>query len=471
MHILPTPPCNFNQLKLIKELEDVPDDQLQWLLSNAECRIYEPGEEIFQPDVKVEHLHIMIDGSVQIWHLQSGSKQTLFELEAPCITGNLPFSRLKVAPAHGEIMKKLTCVCLHVDYFPQMIKEKYELTEALVRSMSSRIRQTTSQMLQNDKLLSLGKLSAGLSHELNNPAAAVVRSAQALKKHLAIFPDLFKNTRRVKLADEDIDLVNEIAFSKFIPAEKRAELTLMELSELEDELAGYLEEHGFDEPYDAAETLAEYRFKVSDLKKINAITTEKYFKPLTMWIVKNLVTESMVQEIEEASRRIKELVSSVKSYTHMDESLARKKVDIHASVTNTLTILGYKIKKFGIHVDKQLEPKLPRILGHGGEINQVLTNLLDNAIDAMETTPNKHLIVKTESHGDQICIIITDTGTGIPDDVINKVFDPFFTTKEIGKGTGLGLDIVQKIITRHKGTVTVASSPKGTSFTILLPIV
>ncbi len=462
--------CSVSQLKLNEALANVPDEQLDWLLQNAECNAYEVGEELFWPSQKAEYLHILFEGNVQVWRTQGGSKQTLSYFEAPYITGKLPYSRMKEASAHGEVVERCVVASLHVDHFPEMIREKHELTEAFVHYMTSRVRSFTSQMLQNEKLLSLGKLSAGLSHELNNPASAVVRSAQALKKHLTDLPESFKNITNIKMDNEDVDAVNGLMFSKLASAKTLEELPLLERTDLEDELASFLEDQGSDDGYEMAETLAEYQFSVADLTTILEKTTVVHFLPVVMWIVKNLVTETMVGEIEEASRRIKDLVSSVKGYTHMDESVDRQPVDIHANLKSTLTIMGYKLKKFGITVDKQLEKDLPKVIGYSGEINQVFTNLIDNAIDAMEAVENKVLTLKTETLGDQVRILISDSGTGIPKDIFNKIFDPFFTTKEIGKGTGLGLDIVQKIISHHKGQITASSSSEGTTFLILLPI-
>ncbi|MFK8057801.1 MAG: ATP-binding protein [Saprospiraceae bacterium] len=462
--------CTNSQLKLNPELANVPDDQLDWLLSKAECKIFEVGEKLFSPGQKVEYMHVLLEGNVQLWISRNGSKQTLGYFEAPRITGKLPYSRMKEATGHGEVIERLTVVSLHTDHFPEMIREKYELTEALVHFMTSRVRSFTSQMLQNEKLLSLGKLSAGLSHELNNPASAVVRSAQALKKHLTDLPEAFKNITNINMGDEKVDMGNGLMFAKLASAKTLVELTLMERNELEDDLASFLEEQGADDGYEMAETLAEYQFSVDDLQTIFNETSEAHFLPVLMWIVKNLVTQTMVGEIEEASRRIKDLVSSVKGYTHMDESIDRQAVDIHANLKSTLTIMGFKAKKVGVLIDKQLHVDLPKIMGFSGEINQVFTNLIDNAIDAMESSDEKVLGLKTELCGDQVRILISDTGSGIPEDTINKIFDPFFTTKEIGKGTGLGLDIVQKIITHHKGQITASSSPAGTTFAILLPI-
>lgn len=272
------------------------------------------------------------------------------------------------------------------------------------------------------------------------------------------------------MANDDVDAVNGLMFEKLASAKTQDELSLMERNELEDELASFLEDHGADDGYEMAETLAEYQFRLNDLKAILEKTTEVHLIPVVMWIVKNLITETMVGEIEEASRRIKDLVSSVKGYTHMDESVDRQAVDIHANLKSTLTIMGFKVKKHGVTVDKQMEADLPKVIGYSGEINQVFTNLIDNALDAMETSESKVLSLKTETLGDQVRILISDTGSGIPEDIINKIFDPFFTTNKIGEGTGMGLDIVQKIITHHKGQITASSSPEGTTFSILLPI-
>ncbi|MEM9390845.1 MAG: HAMP domain-containing sensor histidine kinase, partial [Bacteroidota bacterium] len=191
--------------------------------------------------------------------------------------------------------------------------------------------------------------------------------------------------------------------------------------------------------------------------------------PVINWLNQVLTTEKLVNEIEDASQRINDLVLSVKSYTHMDQAPEKHPVDIHKGIHNTLTMLKHKIGKGGIEVETILS-ELPAVPLFVSEMNQVWTNLIDNAIDAMEDSNTKKLNIETLRDGDFVNINITDSGKGIPEDILDKIFDPFFTTKPVGKGTGLGLDVVQQIISQHNGAIKVNSKPGKTTFNICLPI-
>ncbi len=463
-----TTSCSVEILQQIEELADVPTSQLQWLIDHSHCESVAENEHFFRPDDPITHLRILLEGKIQMYIIQSGSKKSLGEFDAPFITGKLPYSRLSSAKGYGIAFEPSLMLLMDESHFPEMIKTQHELTTAFVQFMTQRVRSFTSAQYQNEKLMALGKLSAGLSHELNNPASAVVRSAQALKKHLTALPENFKNVIRIKMSDEEVDVVNELLFRK-ISDSKSSDLSLMERNALEDELAEFLEDRGFDDGYEVAENLANFGWETADLEEVLEKSTVDHFVPVMMWIDNNLVTEAMVTEIEEASTRIKELVQSVKGYTHMDQAQEEVTFDVHTGIKSTLTMLAHKIKKNKVQVDKQFEADLPLLKGSPGEINQVFTNLIDNALDAMEETTDATLTIKTYSEAEFIKIEITDTGSGIPADIQSRIFDPFFTTKEIGKGTGMGLEIVRKIILGHKGRIDLESDQNGTTFKIALP--
>ena len=465
-----TPTCSVDLLAAHPDLNNVPEDQLQWLIDQGECWTLAKGEHMFQPDEPIVSLQVLLSGRVHFYAIRQGSKLSFSEFKAPFLTGKLPFSRLEKGTGYGQALEDCEILSIHQDHFDTMIREKHELTEALVHFMLNRVRNFTAQAAQNEKLMSLGKLSAGLAHELNNPASAVVRSAQALKKHLQAAPEAFKNVMHIQMEDSQVDMVNELMFRKLKEAETAEELGLMERNEMEDSMAELLEENGIDDGYELAENLVNYSWTTDDIQVVIDQTPSQHFAPVMRWINQNIITETMVGEIEEASSRIKDLVTSVKGYTHMDQSLDIQKVDLHLSLKRTLTMMSHKFKKFNVEKDKDLAADLPHIDGFPGEINQVLTNLIDNALDAMEGRDKRVLTIRTSVLSGYVTLEIGDTGSGIPKEMKSKIFDPFFTTKEIGKGTGMGLDIVQKIITRHHGRIEVASDENGTTFKIRLPI-
>ena len=244
---------------------------------------------------------------------------------------------------------------------------------------------------------------------------------------------------------------------------------MMQRSALEDEMIDWLEDHEIHD-YNMAENLVDMGFTIADLETLENKLAVDCIAPVLAWVNNNLVTDKLVTDIQEASRRISELVGSVKNFTHMDRDAAKQQADIHDGIRNTLKMLNYKLKKNNIELKEIYDTTLPKVKIMPGEMNQVWTNLIDNAIDAMEAAKKGTLTITTGTHNGFLQVKVTDNGAGIPPELQTKVFDPFFTTKEMGKGTGMGLDVVNRIIRQHKGTVKVKSQPGNTEFEVCLPI-
>lgn len=456
-------------IRKIEELSQVPEDQLQWLVDQSEQFSLKQGEKLFRAGDPVDRMLVILSGSFSIQIQQAGQFRLVSKVEAPVVTGLLPYSRAKEAVAYAVANTDSEILALGRDKFHDMIMGKEDLTTALVHIMSSRIRDFTRQEQINDKMASLGKLSAGLAHELNNPSSAVVRSAQILNKHLRLLPARFKDVIKIRASDEDIDMINNLVFSKANKGKKV--LTMLEKSSLEDDLLDWMEDHNIEDAEEIAENLVDFGFGEEELDEISGILREEDLSPVIHWVGQVLTTEKLVTEIEDAAKRIHNLVSSIKSYTHMDQAPVKTREDIHKGIENTLTMLNHKIRKGNISVEKQYDQELPAAKFLISEMNQVWTNLIDNAIDAMEDSEKKVLTIKTSHNGPFINVDITDTGSGIPDEIKNKIFDPFFTTKAVGKGTGIGLEVVHQIVTRqHYGSVEVESKPGNTTFKICFPI-
>ncbi|MEM1136664.1 MAG: ATP-binding protein [Bacteroidota bacterium] len=457
------------ELKLVEEFKPVPENQLQWLIDHCSCMSLEVGEFLFRPGTPIDSLFVVLKGQFIIKVTQNGQHRVISKIEKHDISGLLPYSRADKASGYAEAVKPAAVLVLYKDHFTEMIRNKHELTTVLVHNMSSRIRRFTKLEQQNDKIMALGKLSAGLAHELNNPSAAVVRSSRALAKHLRFLPEKFKSVIKIKATDEQVDLVNDIIFSKV--GKEPIDMSLIERSEKEDELLDWLDEHGVEDADEIAENLVDFVIEMEDLEKIRALVLEKDISPIMNWLNQVLTTEKLVSEIEEASQRINNLVSSIKSYTHMDQAPVKTPTDIHKGINNTLTMLNHKVKKAGIDVVKKFDQDIPHPEVLISEMNQVWTNLIDNAIDAMEASDERKLTLETIKDGRYVSVIISDTGSGIPIEIKDKIFDPFFTTKAVGKGTGMGLEMVQQIIkNQHNGVIYVDSVPKETTFRVCIPI-
>jgi len=331
------------------------------------------------------------------------------------------------------------------------------------------VRDFTTQQQQNEKMMALGKLSAGLAHELNNPASAVVRGAASLKKHLLMFPKTFKDITEIKMSPQQVDLVNTKLINILSQREKPT-LSMMERSELEDEMADWMEDNEVINAPEIAENFIEFGLSIAEAEEFKRNIPDDYISHVMNWINSNMITEKMVIDIEEASKRIADLVGAVKNFTHMDQGHDKQYADVHDGIRNTLTMLQHKIHKGSVEVIKNFDTSLPPVKAMIGELNQVWTNLMDNALDAMEAAGKGTLEIKTRRDSDCVEVSIIDNGPGIPDDIKSQVFDPFFTTKEIGKGTGLGLDVVNRIVKQHQGIIKLNSVPGRTEFSVCFPI-
>jgi signal transduction histidine kinase len=454
-------------LKNIPALQEVPEAHLQWLAEKGEVHYLAADEYLFKKADPAEHLYVILQGRLLLRFVQTNQLRDVGELTEGAISGLLPFSRMKQAGAMGIATLPTTYLALHKDHFPELIRISYELTAALVHEMTSRTRNFTRQQQQNDKMMALGKLSAGLAHEMNNPASAIVRSAVELKKQLHHTPERFKQVMNMKVTPAQVDAVNEIMYAKIQQSEKTT-LSLLERNSLEDEIADWLDEKGVEDSYDLAETFVAYGLTLQEMEQLNEHVPDEFLSPVLAWVANNFNTERLVNDIEEAATRISNLVKAVKTYSHMDRAPEKEAVDIHAGIKNTLTILNHKLKNKNIQVKENFLAAIPAVKIFEGEMNQVWTNLIDNAIDAMDNGGTLEL--NTRQDREFVVVEVVDSGSGVPEDIKDSIFDPFFTTKPIGQGTGLGLDVVKKIIDQHNGQIKVNSQPAKTVFTVCLPL-
>ncbi|HTD99203.1 MAG TPA: ATP-binding protein [Mucilaginibacter sp.] len=456
-------------LKALDSLKNVPDDQLEWLIDNCETLLLEDGEELTVEGQPVAGPHIIISGRIAMYFMQNNVEREAAIFEPGAITGYLPYSRAKVANVHSRALGPTQIMTYPTDRIREMISTQFELTQALVHIMTNRVRNYTEFQQQNEKMMALGKLSAGLTHELNNPASAIVRDAESLAKHLNMQPQAFKSVIAIRMKPEQVDAVGEELF-RVLGEYEDCKLTLKQRTAKEDELTDLFDELFIDNSMDMAENFVQFCFEPDDVLAISKHIPKEFLTPVFNWINNLLVTEKMVKDIGESARRIGELVNSVKNYTHMDQGQDKQYADIHTGIRNTLTMLGYKFKKGNVALAEDFDETLPPVKAQIGELNQVWTNLIDNALDAMETNKQGILTIKTERDREFVQVTIGDNGIGIPEDIRTRIFDPFFTTKAMGKGTGLGLDVVQRIVNQHNGSIKVKSQPGHTEFVVCFPI-
>lgn len=458
----------LDKIQSFEVFQGVEQEALEWLIDRSECTLFEDGEIIFQPGREADTMLVVVEGQFSVT-LERNGKMKDYGLSGPgTVTGVLPFSRMKETKAIGTAVGPCSIMTLHRNCFVEMVNVSYKLTQALVSVMTNRVRQFSRARSQDEKLMALGKLSAGLAHELNNPASAMVRNAEELSKKVHYTPEKFKSVITMRISPEKTDKVNAIVFEKAKNVEG-VELSLMDREERVDDINDWLEDRDVPDIGDIAETFVDFGFVVDELEEIEEIMEGEYIFPIVRWIENTLSMEKIVYEIKEAADRISSLVRSVKDYSHMDKGDAIEPTDVLDGIRTTAMILKHKIKQKNIQFVKNIQPDLPKVLAHPGELNQVWTNILDNAIDALE--PGGTITISTYTDRQFVCVDIIDNGPGIPEDIQTRVFEPFFTTKAMGKGTGMGLDIVKRIIERHNGDISLESKPGETKFSLCFPAV
>jgi signal transduction histidine kinase len=357
---------------------------------------------------------------------------------------------------------------IHRDRFPEMLRRIPGLEARLIGALTDRVRETTRAEQQRDKLMALGRLSAGLAHEMNNPAAALRRGTAHLRDRLRTLPE-----RTVSLAGCNLSIVQFSALAALqrrkTAGERAPRPSPLEASEREEAMGAWLEAHNVEEAWTLAETFVSSGVTPEELDALAASIPEAAIRDAVAWLGGGLDAEILLREMEDAATRIAELVASVKSYSHMDETQTRADIDLHDGLDSTLTMLSYKIGERNARIERDYDLSLPPLWANAGELNQVWTNLIDNALDAI--SPGGRITIRTVRRGDDAIVEIRDDGAGIPPDIEARVWEPFFTTKDVGEGSGLGLDIVRRIVVRqHRGDIGVESRPDDTCFRVRLPL-
>lgn len=437
----------------------------EWIASHMEVWCYEPGQEILREDSPAQDFIIVLNGEI---HIRRAGISELIVAPAGRATGVLPFSRMKTWGARGWASGNVRVARMDASKLPELVYRAPVLAQRLVAEMTDRTREIARMEEGSNRLLALGKLAAGLAHELNNPASAAVRSAVRLREVLQQRREYALSMLGETLPPEVARVMSELGASIVECASIPRSQDVLERADRESDLADWLDDAGL--PADLAADLAEAGIAQDRLKSLQGLVTTKVATLGLRILVADYQILCLTRELEDASKRVAELVQAVKTYSYMDQSPTAE-VDLEKGIDVTLRMFQHQLKH-GIQVEKSFAPNMPVIQGNGSALNQVWTNLIDNAIDAMENNPperQKILTVKSCMEPENILVEIGDTGAGIPEDVRSRIFEPFFTTKAVGEGTGLGLDIVQRIIRKHKGVIRVDSRPGRTVFQVRLP--
>jgi len=454
---------SIDDLRKIEVFADLSREQLDWLTEHLEERRFQPGEIMGREGEPLDHLTVIIEGEMRFQRGAGGEEMT-FRGFAGQVTGLLPYSRMTHYGGTTRAVLPTRVAILHRRLFPEMLHRAPQLGQRLVSIMADRIRETTRIETQRDKLVALGKLSAGLAHELNNPAAAAQRAAGSLREALETVREASIRLARHALSTEQREMITR--FERDAKHVQSSSADPLALSDREERILAWLEARNLPDAWKIAPVIADAGVETAKLECLaGQVEAEVLCDALTR-IASLFTITKLIDEIQISTRRISYLVQAVKEYSYMDQA-AMKEVDLHQGLENTLTILNYQLKN-GVTVVREYDESLPRICAFGGELNQIWTNLMSNAIEAMHG--KGELRVRTARELDRVVVEIGDNGPGIPPEVLPHIYEPFFTTKGVGEGTGLGLDTVGRIIRNHHGEIRVASHPGDTRFQVFLPL-
>jgi signal transduction histidine kinase len=455
-----------DDLRAVPDLAALPGDLLDWLAASGEVVEAEGGERLFKEGDPADHLLVVLAGAYQVFSHVGGQPLLFDTFRQGRISGALPYSRLTHYPGYATVIEPTRLFRLHKELFPEMLRRSPELGQRLVSIMSDRVRDATRAEHQREKMMALGKLAAGLAHELNNPAAAVRRSADSLRERLAALPPLVEELVREGVLEKALRTTRGVL--EQVRSRPPLALSALERSGREDELTDWLDDKEVADGWQIAETLVEAGVAPGDLDRLAEGVEPRALSPLVRWLGGTIEVDRLTVDIASAAGRISELVGSVKTYSHMDQAQDKQPTDLRPGLDSTLIMLGHELKAKHIRVVRADPPEgLPTVPAYPGELNQVWTNLFDNAIDAL--AEGGELRVETAREGDYVLVRVIDDGKGIPPDVQSRIFEPFFTTKGVGEGTGLGLEIAERIVRRHSGQIGVESRPGRTVFTVRLP--
>jgi signal transduction histidine kinase len=454
------------KLELFQKLES---DRLDWVCDRATQLELARGDTLIKEGDVHKGFLILTSGSVGITRFSEGVEMPIGHHDAPAFFGEIQIMTGDLVPV---TLRALTDCQIHeitAEDFLQLVHQCRDFEQTVFKTIQKRIQGLQSFIQNREKMAALGTLAAGLAHELNNPAAAVVRSLKdvtpamlELQRMNLVYGqrnvDEEHTTQWLKLRDEGYN---------FIADHNSDPLAMMDR---EDELQDWLEDYGVAEAWKLATPLAAGNIEPQLLEPLVAYWRDDPTELRDMglrWLALSFEVMMMIQSGLRGAQRVSALVQSMKSYSHLDRG-AKQQVDVHQGIEDTLQLLSHKLKQ-GVDVKRSYDRSLPKILAFGSELNQVWTNLIDNSIQAMAEKGNLEII--TAEKGDRIIVKIIDSGMGIPAEIQPRIFEPFFTTKPVGEGSGLGLDNVRRIVeNRHRGSITFESEPGKTCFAICLPL-
>jgi signal transduction histidine kinase len=463
--------CDPAELRALFLFEKLTDEQLDWICSNGHVEMIEPGFA-FHEGEPAAWFYVLIEGEVGNYRrvgdddieVNRTTQRGVYAGAWTAYLGDLaPESYINSL----RVFVPSRFYVLAADKFAQAMREWFPMPVHLLEGLFFGSRTAQQAVGQRERLLALGSLSAGLTHELNNPAAAAVRATSSLRERVAGMRHKLAVIASGPYDQTTLETLIRLQETAVEHVAKAPTLTALEASDREDQLGDWFDDHGISGGWDIAATFVQAGIDIAWLDQLTSLVDGETLEGALRWLNYTLETELLMNEIEDATTRISTLVGAAKQYSQMDRAPSRV-IDVHELLDSTLIMLSAKFGD-GIAVVKDYDRSLPDVPVYAAELNQVWTNLIDNAVAAMDG--HGTLTIRTSRVGDEVQVEIGDTGPGVPDEIKSRIFEPFFTTKPFGEGTGLGLDISWRIVVnKHHGDLSVESAPGDTRFRVRIPI-
>ena len=455
---------NLQDLRKSPLFEGLSDQELQQLVDNAKPVSLREGEVLMMAQGEPgDTAYVVLEGGFEI-QKQSGPSVIKIDVRKPgeiigemALLSNAPRSATVVAVCDSQTL------CISQEAFENLLSTSPSATMAVLHWVMARLSQNESLLHQQEKMAALGTMSAGLAHELNNPAAAAQRSASLLRSAPAKWLGLTHQLETLAFKEGLSDWLNDFIQETTQRFENPLKLDALDKIDLVDRLQDWLEANGIESAWELAPAIVNFGWNVEALDELR---TKPFFQAIVQWLGTGSLIVTQLYEVQNTTERISQIVRAMKSYTYLDQAPLLE-VDVHEGLENTLVIMEHKLK-LGVTVKREYAKDLPKIEAYASELNQVWTNIIDNAIDAMNG--KGEITLRTYEGGDQVVVEIIDNGPGIPKEIQSRIMEPFFTTKPPGQGTGLGLHVTHDIVVnRHHGLLQVESKPGETRFRVTLP--
>ncbi len=455
------------QLRPIELFEGLDDEALQEIADQAELVEWPAGQLIAREGATERRVYLLFEGTAETFRELNGGQESSGDHVAPTYLGAIGALTGSGLAVRVQAKTDVRLAFIDGDEFLELAVKNRVVMQRVLERVRPVVGRITAIEQNRERLESLGTMAAGLAHELNNPASAAKRASSDLADALDVLSSTIGAFVESGVAREQVEQLVQVQRSVLEACRARASISQLELADAEDELTGALEDAGVGDAYRIVEPLAQAGFDERQLARVSELAGPAT-EAAVRWIAASLLARELAAELAESTERMSKLVGAVKMYAYMDRG-GLVEVDVREGLDTTLTILGHKLKHTTIQIERDIDEDLPRFQAYGAELNQVWTNLLDNAIDALGEEGT--ITISAHRDGDCVEVDIGDDGPGVPAEAAERIFDPFFTTKEVGKGTGLGLDTARRIIVdRHHGSLTLRTEPGRTVFRVRLPV-